>query len=385
MKKSNLILLLIAINAFAIGLTEFISVGLIPMFVKDFNISESTAGLSVTMYAVGVIIGAPILSVLTSKMNRKNVLLLVMSIFIVGNFIVLSAESFTTLIFGRFISAFAHGLFMTAASIIAAGVVKPERKSSAIAIMFTGLTVATIFGVPFGTFLAAFFSWQTTFMIITALGIIILIIDLMFIPNNIATPEMSTLREQLTVFSAPKVLIIFLITTLAYGSTFIIYTYISPLLLNVGFSQFATTIILFIYGIMVAIGNTLGGKFTNQKPLTNLRKIIIGQVVIFLIMSLVINSQFFLLIATIIMGLFAFMNVPGLQLAILDRANTHTPQAIDLATALNISAFNLGIAGGSFIGGLIYVNLQAGLLGIFAALFAFLSIILISLTKTPTE
>ncbi len=385
MKKSNLILLLIAINAFAIGLTEFISVGLIPMFVKDFNISESTAGLSVTMYAVGVIIGAPILSVLTSKMNRKNVLLLVMSIFIVGNFIVLSAESFTTLIFGRFISAFAHGLFMTAASIIAAGVVKPERKSSAIAIMFTGLTVATIFGVPFGTFLAAFFSWQTTFMIITALGIIILIIDLMFIPNNIATPEMSTLREQLTVFSAPKVLIIFLITTLAYGSTFIIYTYISPLLLNVGFSQFATTIILFIYGVMVAIGNTLGGKFTNQKPLTNLRKIIIGQVVIFLIMSLVINSQFFLLIATIIMGLFAFMNVPGLQLAILDRANTHTPQAIDLATALNISAFNLGIAGGSFIGGLIYVNLQAGFLGIFAALFAFLSIILISLTKTPTE
>ncbi len=385
MKKSNLILLLIAINAFAIGLTEFISVGLIPMFVSDFNITESTAGLSVTMYAVGVIIGAPILSVLTSKMNRKNVLLLVMAIFIFGNFVVLSAKSFEMLIIGRFISAFAHGLFMTAASIIAAGVVEPERKSSAIAIMFTGLTVATIFGVPFGTFLAAFFSWQATFLIITGLGIIIFMIDLLFIPNSIATPQVNKLSDQLLALKSRKLLVMFLITTFAYGSTFIIYTYISPLLLSVGFSQFVTTIILFIYGITVAIGNTLGGKFTNVKPLSALQKIIFGQVTIFIIMAFVVTSKALLLIATIVMGLFAFMNVPGLQLAVLERAQKYTPKSIDFATSLNISAFNLGIAGGSFIGGLAFVNLPYSCLGIVAAMFALVSIGLIALTKENNE
>lgn len=385
MKKSNLILLLIAINAFVIGLTEFISVGLIPMFVNDFHITEQVASLAVTFYAVGVIIGAPILSVATNKMNRKNVLLLVMGIFVVGNAIVLTAPTFEILIFGRFTSAFAHGLFMTAASIIAAGVVEPERKSSAIAIMFTGLTVATIFGVPVGTFLAAFFSWQVTFLIITLLGIIIFFIDLKFIPNNIESPKTTSLTEQLAVFKSSKVLVILVITALAYGSTFVVYTFISPLLANVGFSQSTITVTLFIYGVMVAIGNTIGGKLTNLKPLSNLRKIIAGQVIIFVIIALVVNSQLLLLLTVIAMGLFAFMNVPGLQLAVLDRASTFTPNSIDLATALNISAFNLGIAGGSFIGGIIYATNNLASLGYVAAVLAIIAIILISITKTETE
>ncbi len=380
MKKSNLILLLIAINAFVIGLTEFISVGLIPMFVTDFGITESTASLAVTFYAVGVILGAPLLSIATQKMNRKKVLQLVMAIFVIGNFIVLSAPTFEILIFGRFVSAFAHGLFMTAASIIAAGVVEEERKSSAIAIMFTGLTVATIFGVPFGTFLAAFFSWQATFLIITLLGIIIFIIDSLFIPNNIESNKEASLSDQLAVFKSSKVLIVLAITALAYGSTFIIYTFISPLLASVGFSQFAITIILFIYGVMVAIGNTIGGKLTNTNPLSNLRKIIFGQVVIFIIIGLVINAQILLLIAVIVMGLFAFMNVPGLQLAALERAEKYTPNSIDLASALNISAFNLGIAGGSFIGGLIYANMAASVLGYAGAITALIAICLIAKT-----
>lgn len=385
MKKSNLILLIIAINAFVIGLTEFISVGLIPMFVADFGITESVASLAVTFYAIGVIIGAPLLSIATQKMNRKHVLLLVMGIFVVGNLIVLTAPTFNILIVGRFISAFAHGLFMTASTIIAAAVVSAERKSSAIAIMFTGLTVATIFGVPFGTLLAAFLSWQATFLIITVLGIIIFIIDLIFIPNNIASSKQTTLREQLAVFTQPKVLVILLITALAYGSTFTIYTFISPLLANVGFTQFAITVILFIYGVMVAVGNTLGGKFTNTKPLTNLRKIIFGQVIIFLIIGLVVNLKLLLLAAVVVMGLFAFMNVPGLQLAMLDRAHKFAPNSIDLASALNISAFNLGIAGGSFIGGLLYATVSSNSLGFIAAIIALIAIIFISITKSEKE
>lgn len=385
MKKSNLILFLIAINAFAIGLTEFISVGLIPMFVTDFGISEQTASLSVTLYAAGVIIGAPLLSSLTTKMKRKNVLLLVMIIFIIGNIIVVTAPNFNTLIVGRFISAFAHGLFMTAASIIAAGVVSPEQKSSAIATMFTGLTVATIFGVPIGTFLAMFFSWRTTFLIITLLGIIIFIVDIIFIPNNIKSPVTSSLKEQLQVFASKKVFVILLITTLAYGSTFIIYTFISPLLLTVNFSQSSVTIILFIYGIMVAIGNTIGGNLTNTKPLSNLRKIIFGQIITFVLLGIFIPFKYLLLIATILMGLFAFMNVPGLQLAVLERAQRYTPNSIDLATALNISAFNLGIAGGSYIGGIVYSSLNPSFLGFIAALFASVSLLIIIFTRSEHE
>lgn len=385
MKKSNLILLIIALNAFVIGLTEFISVGLIPMFVADFGINESTASLAVTFYAIGVIIGAPLLSVATTKLNRKHVMLLVMTIFVAGNLIVLTAPAFPILILGRFVSAFAHGLFMTVASIIAAGVIEESKKSSAIAIMFTGLTVATIFGVPFGTFLAAFFSWRMTFLIITLLGAIIFIVDLIFIPNNIESPVHSKLAHQLAVFKSPQVLIVFLITALAYGSTFIIYTFISPLLANVGFSQLAITIILFLYGVMVAIGNTIGGKLTNDKPLSKLQTIIFGQAISFILIALTINNKYLLLLATIVMGLFAFMNVAGLQLAVLNRATTHTPRSIDLATALNISAFNLGIAGGSFIGGLIYVNLNSLMLGVIAAIIAIVAVIIIKLSKAEFE
>lgn len=385
MKKTNLILLLIAINAFAIGLTEFISVGLIPMFVRDFNITEATASLSVTFYAVGVIIGAPLLSVLTNRINRKNVLILVMVIFITGNFIVLSAQTFTVLIAGRFISAFAHGLFMTAASTIAAELVSEEKKASAIAIMFTGLTVATIFGVPIGTCFALFFSWQTTFMLITLLGVIILIANILFIPKNIKNPEPVKITEQFQVFKAPKVLVIFLITALAYGSTFIVYTFISPFLLNVGFSAGAVTIILFIYGVMVAIGNTIGGKVTNKNTLTNLSKIIFIQAVIFVLVSLTLNFKYLLLISLILMGLFAFMNVPGLQLIALKRAQKYSPRAIDMATALNISAFNLGIAFGSYLGGLIIEYSQSSLTAVTAAIVAIISVWIIQLTKEENE
>ncbi len=385
MKKTNLILLLIAINAFAIGLTEFISVGLIPMFVKDFNIGEATASLSVTYYAVGVIIGAPLLSVLTNKVNRKNVLILVMLIFITGNFIVLSAQTFKVLIIGRFISAFAHGLFMTVASTIAAELVSEEKKASAIAIMFTGLTVATIFGVPIGTCFALFFSWQTTFMIITLLGLIILIANIIFIPKNIKNPAPVKISEQFQVFKAPKVLVIFLITALAYGSTFVVYTFISLFLLNVGFNAKMVTIILFVYGVMVAIGNTIGGKVTNKNTLTNLSKIVSIQALIFVLVSLTINLKFLLLISLILMGLFAFMNVPGLQLIALKRAQKYTPRAIDMATALNISAFNLGIASGSYIGGLIIEYSQSYVTAIVAAIIAIISVVIIQWTKDSNE
>lgn len=136
---------------------------------------------------------------------------------------------------------------------------------------------------------------------------------------------------------------------------------------------------------MVAIGNTVGGKLTNLKPLSNLRKIIAGQVIIFVIIALVVNSQLLLLLTVIAMGLFAFMNVPGLQLAVLDRASTFTPNSIDLATALNISAFNLGIAGGSFIGGIIYATNNLASLGYVAAVLALIAIVLISITKTEAE
>ncbi len=381
MKHKKLILFIIAINAFVIGLTEFISVGLIPMFVQDFSITESIASLSVSFYALGVIIGAPLLSLLTNKLNRKNVLVLVMTIFILGNSIVLTAGTFSILILGRFISAFAHGLFMTAASNIAAGVVAKEKQASAIAIMFTGLTVATIFGVPVGTFLATYFTWQVTFALITLLGVLSLILNLIFIPKNIKNPKHADLKTQFTVFKSKQLLFILLITALAYGSTFIIYTFISPLLINVGFTQSQTTLILFVYGVMVAIGNTIGGKYTNHNTLNNLNKIILGQVIIFTIIAFVINMQYLLLISLIIMGLFAFMNVPGLQLAAIKTANAHTPDAINFATSLNISAFNLGIAGGSFIGGILYANFNHSILALVAAIIAIVAIILIQLIK----
>ncbi|MFJ1449643.1 MFS transporter [Bacillus halotolerans] len=353
-KSSIPALLALAISAFAIGTTEFISVGLLPLISDDLHIPVTTAGLTVSLYALGVTFGAPILTSLTSSMSRKTLLLWIMIIFIAGNTMATSASSIGILLAARVISAFSHGVFMSIGSTIAADLVPENKRASAISIMFTGLTVATVTGVPFGTFIGQQLGWRFAFMVIIAVGIIAVIANGILVPSNLRKGTKTTMRDQLKLVTNGRLLLLFVITALGYGGTFVVFTYLSPLLQEVtGFKAGTVAIILLVYGIAIAIGNMIGGKLSNRNPIAALFYMFIVQALVLFTLTFTAPYKIAGLITILFMGLLAFMNVPGLQVYVVMLAERFVPSAVDVASAINIAAFNAGIALGSFLGGVI--------------------------------
>ncbi|OIK16006.1 MFS sugar transporter [Bacillus sp. MUM 116] len=353
-KRSTLALLALAVSAFAIGTTEFISVGLLPLIANDLKISVTTAGLTVSLYALGVTFGAPILTSLTSRMSRKTLLLWIMIIFIIGNSIAANATMVSVLLVARVVSAFSHGVFMSIGSTIAANLVPENRRASAISIMFTGLTVATVTGVPFGTFLGQQFGWRFAFMAIVAIGVIAFIANSLLIPVDLPKGIRTTFRDQFKLVTNGRLLLLFLITALGYGGTFVVFTYLSPLLQEItGFKQGSVAVILLVYGIAIAIGNVIGGKAANRKPISALFYMFILQGIVLFVLTFTAPFKAAGLITIIFMGILAFMNVPGLQVYVVMLAERFVPSAVDIASAINIAAFNAGIAIGSYLGGII--------------------------------
>ncbi|MBF2629322.1 MFS transporter [Listeria seeligeri] len=361
-KKVNpsLTLLALAISAFGIGSTEFISVGLLPLISSNMDVSISTAGLTVSIYALGVMVGAPVLTTMTAKMNRKNLLMLVMVVFIIGNLISAFAASFAILLAGRVIAAFAHGVFMSIASVIAADVVQPSKRASAIAVMFTGLTVATVTGVPLGTFIGQLFGWRMSFIFIVAIGVIALIANYFLVPKNLSSAKSISLKSIGQILLNKKIGIVLLMTAFGYGGTFVVYTYLSPMFIKMGYTVNMIVVLLIIYGIMVAIGNTIGGHFANEKPAKALFVMFSLQAATLLLLQFTSPNPILGLIVVMLMGFFAFMSVSGLQLYVVELAERYLPETVSMASALNISAFNVGIAMGAFIGGLVteYIGLS---------------------------
>ncbi|PSA92727.1 MFS sugar transporter [Bacillus atrophaeus] len=353
-KRSTLALLALAVSAFAIGTTEFISVGLLPLIADDLHIPVTTAGMTVSLYALGVTFGAPILTSLTSRMPRKTLLIWIMLIFIAGNTMAASATSIGVLLAARVISAFSHGVFMSIGSTIAADLVPAHKRASAISIMFTGLTVATVTGVPFGTFIGQQFGWRLAFIVIIAVGVIALVTNGILIPSDLRKGTRTTFRDQIKLVTNGRLLLLFIITALGYGGTFVVFTYLSPLLQEVtGFKEGTVAFILLIYGIAIAIGNMIGGKLSNRNPITALFYMFIVQAIVLLVLTFTAPFKIAGLLTIIFMGFLAFMNVPGLQVYVVMLAERFVPSAVDVASAINIAAFNAGIAIGSYLGGVI--------------------------------
>jgi predicted MFS family arabinose efflux permease len=353
-KRSTFALLALAASAFAIGTTEFISVGLLPLIAGDLKVSVTTTGLTVSLYALGVTFGAPVLTSLTSSMSRKTLLLWIMIIFIVGNSIAASAASIGVLLVARVISAFSHGVFMSIGSTIAADLVPENRRASAISIMFSGLTVATVTGVPLGTFIGQHFGWRMAFILIVAVGIIALIANSILVPSDLRSGTRTSVRDQFKLLKNGRLLLLFMITALGYGGTFVVFTYLSPILQNItGFKESTVALILLLYGVAIAIGNMIGGKLSNRNPIRALFYMFIVQAVVLFIFMYTAPFKMGGLITVFFMGLLAFMNVPGLQVYVVMLAERFVPAAVDVASAMNIAAFNLGIAFGSYLGGVI--------------------------------
>lgn len=353
-KRSTLALLALAVSAFAIGTTEFISVGLLPLIAEDLSIPVTTAGLTVSLYALGVTFGAPILTSLTSNMSRKTLLLWIMIVFILGNSLAAGASSIGVLLAGRVIAAFSHGIFMSIGSTIAADLVPENRRASAISIMFTGLTVATVTGVPFGTFIGQQFGWRLAFIVIIIIGLIALIANSILVPADLKKGKRTTFSDQVKLVKNGRLLLVFSITALGYGGTFVVFTYLSPLLQDVtGYKEGTVAVILLVYGIAIAIGNMIGGKLSNKNPIVALFYMFIVQAIVLFILTFTAPFKIAGLVTILVMGLFAFMNVPGLQVYAVMLAERFVPSAVDVASAINIAAFNAGIAIGAFLGGMI--------------------------------
>ncbi|MDB5935098.1 MAG: sugar transporter [Massilia sp.] len=349
----------LTLAAFAIGTTEFVIVGLIPTIAASLHVSVPSAGLLVSLYALGVAIGAPVLTALTGRVPRKQLLVGLMVLFTVGNLLAWMAPGYFTLMAARVLTGLAHGVFFSIGSTIATSLVPKEKGASAIALMFSGLTVALVTGVPLGTFIGQAFGWQATFLAVSLLGVIAIIGCAALVPHDIAGSKPSSLLTQLQVLRKPRLLLVYAMTTLGYGGTFIAFTYLAPILQEVsGFAASTVSLVMLVYGVSVAAGNIWGGKLADRKgPVRALQIVFALLALVLLVLTFTAASKPLVLATVLAWGAVAFGNVPGLQVYVVQRAERDAPAAVDVASGLNIAAFNVGIALGAWGGGLIVAHL----------------------------
>ncbi|MEU2548725.1 MFS transporter [Streptomyces roseolus] len=344
-----LALLALAVGAFGIGTTEFVIMGLLPRIAGDYGVSIPTAGLLVTGYALGVVIGAPLLTVLGGRVSRKRMLMLLMGLFVAGNLVSALAPTFEVMLAGRVVASLAHGSFFGIGSVVAAGLVAPDKKAGAIATMFTGLTVANIVGVPLGTFIGQAVGWRTTFAVVAVLGVVGLAGIARLVPA-MPRPESANLRREFTAFRNPQVLLAMAMTVLGFGGVFAAITYIAPMTTETaGYSEGAVTWLLVLFGVGMFLGNLLGGRFADRALMPLLYTTLGGLAVVLALFTLAAHDKVLSAVAVFLVGALGFATVPPLQKRVLDQAHG----APTLASAVNIGAFNLGNALAAWLGGLV--------------------------------
>jgi len=347
----------LTIAAYAIGTTEFVIVGLLPTVAQDLHITLPLAGLIVSVYALGVTFGAPVLTALTGRIERKPLLLGLMALFVVGNTAAALSPSYELLLVARVLSAFAHGVFFSVGATIAADLVPENRRASAIAMMFMGLTVAIVTGVPLGTFIGQTFGWRATFWGVSLLGVIAFAGIAVLLPSNLKKAAPSSLLDQVRVLGSGRLLLVFGMTALGYGGTFVTFTYLASILEQVtGFQASSVSLILVLYGLAIAVGNIAGGRIADRNPVKALTVLFALQAVVLVLFSFTALSPLWTLATLAALGFLSFANVPGLQLYVVQLAKEHRPGAVDVASALNIASFNLGIALGAWIGGMVVAS-----------------------------
>ena len=351
-------LLALTISAFSIGTTEFVIVGLLPTVAADLQVSLPSAGLLVSLYALGVAIGAPVLTALTGKLPRKTLLLGLMALFTLGNLLAWQAPGYNSLVAARILTGLAHGVFFSIGSTIATGLVPKEKAASAIAIMFTGLTVALVTGVPLGTFIGQHFGWRETFLAVSALGAIAFAVSLIFIPRSLKHTPPASLAQQFNVLAQLRLLLVYATTAVGYGGSFIPFTFLAPILQQSGFGAGAIGWVMLLYGVSVAVGNIWGGRLADRKgPIAALKIIFALLAAVLLVFNFTAPHPYLAVATVLLWGAVAFGNVPGLQVYVVRQAERHTPDAVDVASGLNIAAFNLGIAFAAWAGGLVVTHL----------------------------
>jgi DHA1 family inner membrane transport protein len=352
-------LLALAIGGFGIGLTEFVIMGLLPEVAAEYSVSEAAAGWLITGYALSVVVGALVIPALVTRVPRKRVLMALLVLFIAGNLISATAPSYEAMLAGRVIAALCHGAFFGIGAVVAAGLVAPNKKAGAIAIMFTGLTAANVLGVPFGTFLGQALGWRSTFWAITVIGVVAFVGILTLVPRTAGASESDappSLRSELRAFRAPQVWFSIAVTVLGYGGMFGAFTYIAYVFTDVaGFASSTVPWLLVLFGVGLFIGNFVGGKTADRALDATLIVVLAALAVVLVAFALLAQNQLATIIALVLMGGFGFAAVPGLQMRVMRSAGEG---AATLVSGANIAAFNLGNALGAWLGG---ITIAAGL------------------------
>jgi len=342
-------ILALAIASFCIGTTEFVIMGLLPEVAADLGVSIPSAGLLVTGYALGVVFGAPIVAVATARLRRKPVLIGLTTMFVVGNLFCAIAPGYWTLMAARVFTALGHGAFFGIGSVVAASLVPRNKRASAMALMFAGLTLSNILGVPAGTALGEAFGWRATFLAVVGIGLISVAAIAWLVPSDVTEPSSGGLLGEVRVLGKLQVWLAMLISATASASLFAVFTYIKPYLIDVsGLSTSAVTWVLLLFGGGMTIGNIIGGRLADWK----LMPTVIGTLLM-LALLLLGFAQFgtiaVVAIAIVFLwGLLVFVVVPPLQIRVVEAA----AEAPNLAATLNQGAFNVGNASGAWIGGI---------------------------------
>ncbi|MCO7274783.1 MFS transporter [Cellulosimicrobium cellulans] len=363
----------LAIGGFGIGLTEFVIMGLLPEVAADFGVTESVAGYLISGYALSVALGAIGLTAALTRVDRKKALLGLMVLFIAGNLLSAVAPTYEVMLLGRVVAALCHGAFFGIGAVVAADLVAPEKRAGAISIMFAGLTIANVLGVPFGTFLGQAAGWRATFWAITAIGVVALAGIALLVPSRVGSPDgvpapdgstspgtdrasgSAGLRGELAAFRSAQVWFSIAITVLGFGGMFGAFTYIAFTLTEVGgFTTASVPWLLVLFGGGLFVGNLVGGRAADRRLGTTLVVLFAALTVVLGVFALTATSQVMTVVSLVLMGAFGFATVPGLQMRVMSFAQG----APTLASGANIAAFNVGNALGAWIGGL---TIAAGL------------------------
>lgn len=338
-------------GAFGIGVTEFVIMGLLLEIGAEFGVTLQAAGLLISGYALGVVVGAPVLTVMTGRWPRKAVLLGLMVVFTLGNIACALAPSYGVLMAARVLTAFAHGTFFGVGSVVATGLVVPNKRASAIALMFTGLTVANVLGVPLGTWLGQAFGWRATFWAVAGIGVIALLVIGCFMPRDVGSTETGNWRADLAVMRRRPVLLGLLTTVLGYAGVFTVFTYIAPLLTQVvGFEAAAVSPILLVFGAGMIGGNLIGGRLADRRLAPTVLGVLLALAAVLGLMTFVLHSRILTVVFVGLLGAGAFATAAPLQMWVLDKAQG---AGQSLASSFNIAAFNLGNALGAWLGGVV--------------------------------
>ena len=336
-------------GSFGIGCAEFVIMGLLLQVAGDLHVSIAAAGMLVSVYAFGVFLGAPVLTVATRRMPRKTVLIALMAIYTIGNLICALAPNYDVLLVARVVTSLTHGTFFGVGAVVATGLVAEDRKASAISVMFAGLTLATLLGMPAGAWLGLHFGWRAAFWAMVAVGLVSMAVIALLVPRSREAHVPASLGDELRGIARPQVWLGLVMTMLGFAGLFVVIAYVQPLLVRLaGFSESAVSPILLLFGGGMIVGNLVGGRLADRWPTPALVGTLLALAAVLGAMSFVLRSTLAMPVFVGLLGVAAFATVSPLQLRVLRKAEG---AGQNLASSFNIAFFNLGNAFGAWLGG----------------------------------